>query len=182
VDEDAAAEIFELLQSTNRSISLLDDENILKNWDKTLLQIAENQAINGVLAGGSVRILSDRSVITLEKTGEKMAFALSLSRDIAEAAQWLEGFLHGSGLLLIYNHSLWNIVNGWVEQLPMEKFNDILPLLRRTFSAFEQPEREKMMDLAKNGAVTVTKTKSEMVLNEERVKVILPKLQAFFVE
>lgn len=182
VDNDAAAEIFELLQLTNRSISLLDNEFYLEQWDKTLLQIAENQAINGVLSGGSIRILSDRGVITMEKTGEKMAFALSLSRDIAEAAQWLEGFLHGSGLLLIYNHSFWNIVNNWVEQLPMEKFNDILPLLRRTFSTFEQPEREKMMDLAKKGKVIATKTESKMVLNEERVKVVLPRLQAFFVE
>jgi len=182
VDDDAAAEIFELLQSTNRNVSLLDNEFYLDNWHKTLLQISENQAINGILAGGSVRILSDRNVISIEKTADKMAFALSLSRDIAEAAQWLEGFLHGSGLLLIYQHSLWNILDGWVENLPMEKFNDILPLLRRTFSAFEVPERQKMMDLAKKGQVIETDKKVEMILNKERVGVVLPKLRAFFVD
>jgi hypothetical protein len=147
-----------------------------------LLQISENQAINGVLAGGAVRILSDRNVISIEKTADKMAFALSLSRDIAEAAQWLEGFLHGSGLLLIYQHSLWNILDAWVENLPMEKFNDILPLLRRTFSAFEVPERQKMMDLAKKGQVVEKEKAEEMVLNEERVGLVLPKLRAFFVD
>jgi hypothetical protein len=182
VDDDAAAEIFELLQSTNRSISLLDNEFYLKNWNKTLLQISDNEAINGILSGGAVRILSDRNVITVEKTGDKMAFALSLSRDISEAAQWLEGFLHGSGLLLTYQYSLWNILDGWVERLPMEKFNDILPLLRRTFSAFDVSERQKMMDLAKKGQVIEKEKAEEMVLNAERVKVVLPKLQAFFVD
>ena len=180
LDDDAANEVFELLQATNRSISLLDNEFYLESWHKTLSKIADNQSINGKIAGGAIRILSDRNILSIEKTGEKMAFALSLSRDITDAAQWIEGFLHGSGLLLIYNYSLWNILDSWVKQLPMDKFNDILPLLRRTFSDFDTNERQKMMDLAKKGQITATKKETESVLNEERVAVILPKLQAFF--
>ncbi len=180
VDEVAAAEIFELVQSSNRAVSLLDNAEYLDNWHDTLLHLAEMKGINGILAGGAVRILSDRNVINIEQTSEKMAFALSANNDAIAAAQWLEGFLHGSGLLLIYNHAFWNILNDWVDGLTMEKFNDILPLLRRTFSNFDTPERQKMMDLAKNGKMTTTKTEVDFVLNEERVKVVLPKLQAFF--
>jgi hypothetical protein len=39
-----------------------------------------------------------------------------------------------------------------------------------------------MMDLAKKGQVIETDKKVEMILNKERVGVILPKLRAFFVD
>ncbi|NJN77385.1 MAG: hypothetical protein HC803_02885 [Saprospiraceae bacterium] len=54
--------------------------------------------------------------------------------------------------------------------------------MRRTFSAFDVPERQKMMDLAKKGQVIEKEKALEMVLNEERIKLVLPKLRAFFVE
>jgi hypothetical protein len=68
----------------------------------------------------------------------------------AEAAQWLEGFLYGSGLLLLHHAELWQTLDGWVRGLQAETFGELLPLLRRTFSQFSPPERQKMLDLAKN--------------------------------
>jgi hypothetical protein len=180
IDDDAANEVFDLLQATNRSISLLNDDNFLENWHKTLLQIADKQTINGKIKGGAVRILSDKGLLSIEETGDKMAFALSLSREITDATQWIEGFLHGSGLLLIYNHSLWNILDNWVKRLPMDTFNDVLPLLRRTFAEFDTNERQKMMELAKKGQIEIAKNDVNDNLNAERVALILPKLQAFF--
>lgn len=177
IDDDAATEVFELVQATNRSISLLNDANFIDSWHKMLLKIVDKPLINGKIKGGAVRILSDKGLLTIEETGDKMAFALSLSRDITEATQWIEGFLHGSGLMLIYNHSLWNILDNWVSQLPMDTFNDILPLLRRTFTEFDTNERQKMMELAKKGQIETIQTDSKFELNEERVALILPKLQ-----
>ena len=177
IDDDAATEVFELVQATNRSISLLNEAYFIDNWHEMLLKIVDKPLINGKIKGGAVRILSDKGLLTIEETGDKMAFALSLSRDITEATQWIEGFLYGSGLLLIYNHSLWNILDNWVNQLPMDTFNDILPLLRRTFAEFDTNERQKMMELAKKGQIEATSISSKSELNEERVALILPKLQ-----
>ena len=52
-----------------------------------------------------------------------------------QAAAWLEGFLHGSGLLLLHNETLWEILDQWVAA-DGEAFNPLLPLLRRTFAQF----------------------------------------------
>ena len=53
-------------------------------------------------------------------------------------------------MLLIHNPSLWKILDEWVEDIGMNNFKEILPLLRRTFSQFPPTEREKMMQLAKH--------------------------------
>lgn len=78
-----------------------------------------------------------------------MRYHLSHASAPAEAAQWLEGFLYGSGLLLLLHAELWSTVDDWVKEQGEETFTELLPLLRRAFSRFSAPERQKMLDLAK---------------------------------
>jgi hypothetical protein len=180
IDEEAAMLVFQALQNTNRALSLLNNADTTKQWHQVLLQMTELKAINGIIAGESCRILFEKHILDLEQTAQKMAFSLSSSNDAIESAGWIQGFLSGSGLLLIYNHALWNILDSWVEQLPYDKFTEILPLLRRTFAAFDTPERQKMMDLAKKGQVNPNNYKTKQDLNPQRVAIMLPKLQTFF--
>ena len=93
-------------------------------------------------------------------------------------AQWIEGFLNGSGLLLIYNEALWRIVDSWMDSLEEDRFMEILPILRRTLSSFSHPERQKMMDLVKRGKVAMSQKMEEQAnLNEERMEKVLPTLK-----
>jgi hypothetical protein len=64
-------------------------------------------------------------------------------------AQWLSGFLHGSGQLLFHYPPLWGLVNDWVANLAWEDFENILPLLRRTFADFSQFDRQRLLTLAR---------------------------------
>ena len=82
-----------------------------------------------------------------------MRYHLAPSQAPMLAAQWLDGFLYGSGLLLLHYPDLWQILNEWVRHLPDEYFRGILPVLRRTFSRFTGPERSKMLDMSKNTGV-----------------------------
>ena len=108
-----------------------------------------------------------------------MMLALSKGNLPMHSAQWIEGFLHGSGLLLIYNEVLWAILDQWVADLSEERLMEILPILRRTFSNFSGPEREKMLQLAKRGKRVVQEIKKiETELNEERVEKMIPTLEA----
>ena len=88
------------------------------------------------------------------------------------AAQWLEGFLDGSGLILIHNHQLWNLIDGWLSDLNEEHFSDVLALLRRSFSRFSEAERVRMMNLAKRGQVEILEKENEEEVNE-RGRVVL---------
>ena len=51
--------------------------------------------------------LFDKTFIDTEVASTYMHLALSKGSDALFSAQWVEGFLNGSGLLLIYNENLW---------------------------------------------------------------------------
>jgi len=63
----------------------------------------------------------------------------------------VEGFLKGSGLLLLHDEALWQVLDSWVTALASETFTALLPLLRRTFSTFAAPERRQMGERVKHG-------------------------------
>ena len=135
--------------------------------------------VNGILVGLSTRILFDKIFIDVEVASTYMHLALSKGNDALFSAQWIEGFLNGSGLLLIYNENLWQIVDDWLDGLAEERFMEILPVLRRTFAQFSHPERQKMMELAKRGKITEMELKEEKVtsVNQERIEKVLPTLK-----
>jgi hypothetical protein len=80
-----------------------------------------------------------------------MGLALSRASEPARAAAWVEGFLGGSGALLLHDDALWALLDAWLVQLPEESFTAMLPLLRRTFATFPAPERRQMGERVKRG-------------------------------
>lgn len=173
LDEDASKEAFEKILGVNRALGLLNDPTFYGLWFSALQTIADKASVNGVLTGAATRILFDKKIFSETETATRMRFALSAATPPLAAAQWLEGFLQGSGLLLLHNAALWNLVDSWVDELGKDNFSDILPLLRRTFSRFPQPERERMLDLARQGQVA-EKQQDLPDFEEKRAAAVLP--------
>ena len=147
-DDDATELIFNKLQAANRSINLLNLPPHTEGWLRALQQVATMKNVHGVLSGACVRILFDKNIFDINQTITYMRFALSRGSDVKYGAAWLEGFLNGSGLLLIHHEALWRILDEWVEEIEMERLMELLPILRRTFSNFSPSERQKMLGLA----------------------------------
>lgn len=95
--------------------------------------------LHGLVAGHTCRLLFEQQVFDAAETGRRMGLALSPAGDVARAAAWLEGFLHGSGLLLLHHEGLWQLLDAWPGGLSGTAFTQMLPLLRRTFSGFAAP-------------------------------------------
>lgn len=153
LDEQASEEMFEHILAVNKALNLLDNEEHLLFWTETLERLADNKAVDGLLRGAATRILFDSEYWLLEEVAGAMTFALSKSVEISVANKWLQGFLYGSGLLLIHNPDLWKIVDTWINALPDESFQQMLPALRRTFAKFGSGERRKMLEVAKKGKI-----------------------------
>ena len=177
IEEELAIEFFDKLLACNRAISLLDKAEHQSVWHNALKVLSQKQSIHPLIQGASTRILLDKSSIDIKATSRAMSFALSAGNPVFQAAQWLEGFLHGSGLLLIYNPALWNIVDQWVSALSEEVFLETVPILRRTFSRFSEPERKKMLDLVQNGFSEISTESAELTFDQERVDLVLPTLK-----
>ncbi len=174
IDEDASKAAFEKLLSANRAINTL---NILvhnERWFDTLKSISKSNQVNGILSGSSTRILFDKDIYDIQTTSNVMSYELSKVGKVLHSAHWIEGFLHGSGLMLIYKKELWNILDEWVDGLKKEAFKDVLPLLRRTFSKFSNSEKEKMMNLAKQEQELENEALVKTQINYERAQKVYP--------
>ena len=53
----------------------------------------------------------------------------------------MEGFLSGGGLLLVHDDALLALLDDWLADIPADAFDNVLPLLRRTFGGFDAGER-----------------------------------------
>lgn len=175
LDEEPAREFFRLLLEGNRAVSLLNEADATTLWNEALVGIMHIAGAHPLLAGISTRILLDKKTLGAEQTGVELSAALSKAAGAGDAALWLEGFLHGSGQLLLHTPSLWDMLNEWLGTLPYETFREALPVLRRTFSKFTPPERQEMLHFAKGEGRS--KKNFIQVFDLQRAQQINPVLQ-----
>ena len=109
-----------------------------------------------MVAGYATRLIYDYKLLDSEKLATAFGLALSSAVEYSHAASWLEGFLKGSGTILLIDDALWGLINNWVNTLQDDHFIQVLPLLRRTFSQYSNPERRKLGEKAKGSGVTTT--------------------------
>ena len=87
------------------------------------------------------------------------------------------GFLRGSGLLLIHNRQLFDLLDQWLGQLPEDAFQETVPLLRRAFTDFSHPERRQLLDLAVQGGKPAVAHVVTEDFDWERGQRVLPMLR-----
>lgn len=151
VDEDAAEHLLELFRKMTDAVNLLQESSLTGQWLQTLKVIAGSTSTSPIIAGYATRLLSDFKQLPGDELVKRFYQSMSIALPPAVAAAWLEGFLKGSGTILLLDNELWSVVNNWLEQLPETVFMQVLPLLRRTFAHFSQPERRKLGEKAKHG-------------------------------
>jgi uncharacterized protein DUF5682 len=161
VADDAATHLLDLSFSLNEAVDILQQDEITTLWQQTLHIISSGQNTAPVIAGYSTRLLADRKLLDAPELVRVFYFAMSHANAPAMAAAWLEGFLKGSGTLLLIDEHLWAVVNDWVKVLDEESFTQVLPLLRRTFANFTSPERRKLGEKVKQGGHPGQNTRKE---------------------
>jgi len=152
LDDEAAAEMLPRLLGVNGAVALLQAEAHTEAWHAVLGQMVDQVGLHGLVAGRCCRIILDARAIAADEGARRMGLALSPAGDPAQAAAWAEGFLQGSGQVLIHDEALWQVLDDWVSGLSTETFMAALPLLRRTFATFTAPERRQMGERVRRGA------------------------------
>jgi hypothetical protein len=170
IDEDAAEHLLELFAKMNDAVNILQQKEITGQWQQTLTLVSAGKNTAPVIAGYATRLLADYKLIIGDDLIKAFYYAMSSATAPGIAAAWLEGFLKGSGTILLIDNDLWNVVNNWVEQLDEEVFTQVLPLLRRTFSNFSKPERRKLGEKVKSGTGGVIIKQTETGIDSERAK------------
>ncbi|MFN3652757.1 MAG: DUF5682 family protein [Armatimonadota bacterium] len=152
LNDEAAGEMLQRLAAVHESLSILDRPEHLEPWHEALARLASQQGIHGLLAGRCCRLLLDAGRFTREEVARRLGLGLSTAVDPTQGAAWVEGLLAGSGLLLLHDEALWEVVDSWVTRLREDAFVPLLPLLRRTFSTFDPAERRQIGERVRSGA------------------------------
>ncbi|AYN39824.1 hypothetical protein D9753_13865 [Streptomyces dangxiongensis] len=121
-------------------------------WRGVLRALALRDTVSGVIRGRAVRLLLDDGALRAEEAARLMGLALSPGTPPAAAAAWIEGFAGGGGgLLLVHDERLLGLLDTWLTGVPAAAFTDVLPLLRRTFAAYEPGVRRTLGELVRRG-------------------------------
>lgn len=176
IDEATTQQLTEDCNSINHSIQLLQEPAYVQEWHQCLQKIAYQQQAAPMMRGFSARQLMDARQLEGEVLHQLFYSSLSRALPVADTAAWLEGFLQGSGTLLLLDQALWSIVHEWVQQLPEEDFVQALPLMRRTFSQFTPAERRKLGERLRNGgqASPLSGSSGQGSFNRERGRKGIP--------
>ncbi|MFJ7901160.1 DUF5682 family protein [Streptomyces sp. NPDC096198] len=160
LDAEAAEEMRRHVDAMHTAVGLLAegaaaaDGGISGRWRAVLRTLADRDTVVGVVRGRAVRLLLDDGELTPDGAARLMGLALSPGAAPADAAAWIEGFVGGGvggGLLLVHDERLFGLVDAWLTAVPGEAFTGVLPLLRRTFSAYEPGVRRTLGELIRRG-------------------------------
>ncbi|WP_371793518.1 DUF5682 family protein [Streptomyces sp. NBC_01471] len=153
LDADGAHEMRGHLEGVHTAVALLPDTvGLHERWTEALRRLSGRDSVAGLIRGRAVRLLLDDGRLAEGETARLMSLALSPGALPADAAAWIEGFVggaSGAGTLLVHDERLLGLVDAWLAGVAPDAFTDVLPLLRRTFSAYEPGVRRTLGELVR---------------------------------
>ncbi|WP_316747519.1 DUF5682 family protein [Streptomyces herbicida] len=159
LDPDAAEEMRRHVDDVHGAVGLLGEASttghghLRTRWRSVLGALTGRDTVPGVIRGRAVRLLLDEGELGQDEAARLMGLVLSPGTAPPVAAAWIEGFVGGGGggMLLVHDERLLGLVDTWLTGVPAEAFTDVLPLLRRTFSAYEPGVRRTLGELVRRG-------------------------------
>ncbi|MEU0138076.1 DUF5682 family protein [Streptomyces sp. NPDC006296] len=158
LDADAAAEAHRRVDGVHTAVGLLTGavraDGLPERWTGVLRRLAAGDTVAGVIRGRAARLLLDGGHLAPGETARLMEPVLSPGTAPADGAAWIEGFIGGAtggGLLLVHDERLLALVDTWLTDIPSAAFDDVLPLLRRSFSVCEPGVRRALGELVRRG-------------------------------
>lgn len=178
LDENAAIDLIERLSAAGSAVRLFQDEAASERWRQALGWLADRDGIHPIVAGRSTRLLLDEAVLRPDGVMARLEKALTPggSAEVARyAADWLDGFLRDSGLLLVHDRALWAAIDRWLVGLEATRFQGILPLLRRTFATYPDGVRQQLQERLRDASDRSAPVSGRAVaFDEDRAAAVIP--------
>jgi len=185
LDDDAARTMQNQIFATGEALSLLSETELLSEFRRVLVKMAEDKSTSALVAGRVSRMAFEARTIDSDKASILMAYALSRASEKFYASLWLEGFLAGGAAVLIHDPGLLQLIDQWVSQLDSNDFQEALPLLKRSFGQFSYSEKRQISEsvsrLTEQDAQSPALSTLEMDgLSEEQLAPIIKTLRLLF--
>ncbi|MGB0114965.1 MAG: DUF5682 family protein [Ilumatobacteraceae bacterium] len=146
VGDDTASVLVERLTGLQAALATLDHPARRRDLPRVLVDLTIG-AGHGLVQGRATRLLHDGGTWSVDAVQRRLSQALSPGTPPASGAAFVEGFLAGSGSVLVHDADLLGVLDGWLSSLTPDAFEAVIVLLRRTFGAFEPAERRQLMSM-----------------------------------
>jgi Family of unknown function (DUF5682) len=148
LDEEQDAAAAKTMLKLNRAIHFPEQAAQKPSWAQTLTSIADQAVASPMCTGLAYRLLFDQGHMMVEAVSSALSRMVSKGQEPYQAALWLEGFLQGNALLIIHHEPFFEVLDAWIKLINEDDFEQIIPVLRRAFSMFSEPERHQIMRIA----------------------------------
>jgi hypothetical protein len=180
LDGEPAEQARGVLLAADRALGLRQGEEQTSAWRRSLRTVALAESSAPLLRGVCTRLLLDATVMALDEVQAQLQRNLSLGAEPLDAAQWLDGFLNRNATVLLHEDAVWALIDRWLTQLGDEHFVRIVPLVRRTFAAFEAADRRDLGERVKRPHAAAPRTVDLPAWDEARARRALPMLRELF--
>jgi Family of unknown function (DUF5682) len=173
VSDDAAEAIYNRILALQAALATLENTELHSAW-REVLGVLATQQTHGLIAGRCVRLLLEAGLYTPSDTAKRLSYVAGIATSPNEVAAWCDGFLRGSGLVLVHDDALFGVLDTWLLELSPEAFTAVLPLMRRTFSSFEVSEKRDIGQKVKNPRQVQTTVRQ---VDNARAEGVVPLIQ-----
>lgn len=144
LDEDTSYRMLDTLESVHNAINLTGDAEHLQRWQQALLLLGEHTGLHAVLSGRINRLLHEIGMIDSDALSQRFQLNVSACQDVETAAAWVEGLLLNAAGTLLFDDTLFSLLDRWLTELEEEEFVRTLPLIRRAFCSFRSDELHQL--------------------------------------
>jgi len=144
LDDDSAHAMGKRLDAVNTVVGLFDDSEKRAQWAGALAAISTLLGGHPFLAGKAERLRFDFGEVDGSYLSLRLRQAVSSGAETKETAAFVEGLLDGPGAILLHQESLFRAVDEWLVQIDGSIFDEVLPLIRRSFALFSKAERRQI--------------------------------------
>ena len=143
------------MRSYDEALRLFGDETLIDTWQQQLAAIVKDDQVAAQVVGLALRRLSDLRVWDLQQISS--TFSLRTRGETPQrAGAFIENFLAGGSEVLLQDQPLLQLLDEWLCELPSDNFVESLPLLRRSFAAYDAVARRRLMERVTRGAHETT--------------------------
>jgi hypothetical protein len=176
LDDDAARAMTGHVAAATAALAMLGEARWREAWFDALDRLAGIARLHGLLAGRVVRLLLDAGRMGRQRAAARLSAALSPTGDPAQGASFVEGLLGASSMLLVHDRELLGLIDDWVCRVGGAAFEEVLPLLRRTFSLFEPAELRLLGDAVRSLHRGGASRAAAAGIDAERAAAVLPRV------
>jgi hypothetical protein len=144
LDDDLSRDLFEAFDRYSGFMRSQTTPPIQQPWQQALSALIENTTTDPRIAAWALRQLLDAEQLETGIFHTHFHRHLSTAHEPEFTAAWLEGLLTGSAALLLYHDALFEAVQDWIQTIPAEIFQQVLPVLNRTFADYTLVDRQAL--------------------------------------